>query len=423
MKILISKESVYAFEEVSGNTGIIRKFYERYDFLRYRNSNFFKDDLIRDNYTEKEYNVTFSNVKLEDYKYFSNNVLSKFEMLLSKDDNSLYIWDSIDTVRKLDCKYDDIVMALVNNDITLIIANILNDCRDYLNTISIRNNKDLYKHYRIPKKEKGKFRDIYEPIEILKEDCKILNKVLQSQFNTKQKKNHTNQYAYIEERGIVDNAKIHRDNKNVVKLDLNKFFDTTKFEYVKNYIKYLCKDELLLEELGIILTNKETGGLFMGNPVSGTLTNILMYKVSRILEGTCNKRGYNVSIYADDITISTNNKISKEAAISIVNFAIEKSGLDELKINPDKTKKVKNQNRRICGVTINHENKLTVKRKDYENLRVMLYKLSRNENINIPIPTLIGKINFYLYVDETGKFKKLLNKYSNLEVLKNQIKL
>ena len=48
----------------------------------------------------------------------------------------------------------------------------------------------------------------------------------------------------------------------------------------------------------------------MGNPISGTLTNLMMNKVVIYLQNILNKRKMNISVYADDITISTNEKIS-----------------------------------------------------------------------------------------------------------------
>ena len=335
----------------------------------------------------------------------------------------------------------DIKKALFNNKISPVIASALVVGRDYFesaeleplddsllypvvlnnsqkitqNSARLKDNKSpLYRYFKIPKKGKpGEFRDIYEPVDEFKVCMQNLNRVLQAYFDNREKKNHTNQYAYIKNRSIIDNAAVHRNNNTIVKIDITKFFESIRFEYVEKYLRYLCKEPNLLQEFGVYITNPETGGLYMGNPISGTLANIMMYKVAVALQNIFGKRNMDISIYSDDLTVSTNGNISREMVEKIVEYVFRYYGLD-FKLNTKKTKKLSKQNRRICGVTINGDNKLTTRRSDYEKTRVMLYKLSKGEDINIPIETLKGRMNFYYHIDETGKFDRLFRKYENV---------
>lgn len=333
----------------------------------------------------------------------------------------------------------DIKKALFSNKISPIIASALIIGRDAFETVELESTDELmpivlnnsqkmiqysarlkdkksplYRYFKIPKKGKpGEFRDIYEPLDDFKIVMQNLNRVLQSYFNSRTNKRNTNQYAYIKNRSIVNNAEVHRNNNTIVKIDITKFFESIRFEYVSKYLRYLCKEPNLLGEFGVYITNPETGGLYMGNPISGTLANILMYKVSVALENIFGKRGMAISIYSDDLTVSTNGKISREMVENIVEYVFRYYGLN-FKLNKKKTKKLTKQNRRICGVTINGDNQLTTRRSDYEKTRVMLYKLSKGENINIPIETLKGRMNFYYHIDETGKFDRLFRKYEDL---------
>ena len=267
----------------------------------------------------------------------------------------------------------------------------------------------LYKHFKIPKKQQGEFRDIYEPIEDFKVIMQNLNRVLQATFNSK---TVSNQFAYIKNRNIVNNAEVHKNNKTIVKIDISKFFESIKFDYIKKYIGFLCKDENLLNEFKLYITNPDTKGLYMGNPISGTLSNILMHKVTKLLEHVFEKRDMAVSVYSDDITVSSNGNISKEMVVSIVKYAFEKFKLDFV-VNLSKTKKLSKQNRRICGVSINGNDTITVQRDHYEMSRVMLYRLSKGKDITIPMTTFLGRLSFYKYVDQSGKFQKLFEKYED----------
>lgn len=376
-------------------------------------------------------NCKIKEIKLSELSTFNYKKYKSYDLYKFNDNTGLALIKDYEVlVIKPDKIEDlDLIVGIFNEDISPIIAEAIRIGRDiyeengYFRKDILGLNLDkspCYKHYRIPKKEKGKFRDIYEPEEKLKQTMKIINFKLEKYFLTKQEKRHTNQFAYIKERNIKYNANIHRNNKTIVKVDVSKFFDNLKFDYIKKYLNFLCKDELLLNEFKKLIVNPETGGLYMGNPISGTLGNLLFYKVAISLENIFNSKGMDVSIYSDDITVSARDgvKISKEMVVNIINYVFNFYGLKEIKLKEGKTKKLSNNNRRICGVSINHNNQLTVKRSEYEKLRVMLYKLSKNEKIDIPVSELKGKINFYLYIDETEKFKRLLDKYKDLEIFK-----
>ena len=319
-----------------------------------------------------------------------------------KKNNGRYQSDSY--LIKFSDRDKDIMEGIFSRKLSFVMANAIMVGRELKSS-----GKKLYRFFQIPKKDGSKMRDIYEPCPELKESMKNLNKVLQKAFDSKP---DSNQYAYIKGKNIKDNARVHQNAKTIVKTDITSFFESTKYEFVKPYLRFLCRDENLLEEFGSYIINPKTKGLYMGNPISGTLTNLMMNKVVVYLQNILNKRKMNISVYADDITISTNEKISKEMVVNVVTFAMEQYNLD-FQLKMEKTKKLKNQNRHICGVTINHNDVLTVRREYYEKTRVMLYKLSRGEEINIPMTTFKGRLNFYKYIDETGKFDRLFKKYED----------
>lgn len=386
-------ESIDNFINLFG-TNLVKNYLEEDEDYITKGETFFKVRLKKDSKQSKEY---YYNILDEDEiilvkamtKYGSKYVMNVYSYNFKTRDN-------------------DIKNALIKNKIHPIIALSIIHARDYKDE-----GLELYKFFQIPKKNKKEMRDIYEPRDKFKNDMKDLNRLLQAYFNTKQNNKKTNQFAYVNNRNIVDNAKVHMNNNTVVKLDISKFFESIRKEYIERYIKFICRDEELRDEFFTYIINPKTKGLYMGNPISGTLSNILMYKISKTLETIFHHKNMEVSIYSDDITVSSNGKISKEAVISIVEYAFNKNDLD-FKLKKEKTKKVSKQNRRICGITINGDNKITVPRHNYEKARVLLYKLDKGEEIDMDFNTLIGKLNFYKYVDTTGKFDRLFNKYSEI---------
>lgn len=403
--------------------------------------------LVNTNLFKNLYQAENNNEKPKDLSYFnmSRKSYNSFDIYNSPYTNQLVfhrIYRGDSEISSLEFKERDldIKRALFNNKISPIIANALIVGRNAYETVELEmsdgysgavvlNNSQkilhhsdclmnqespLYRFFRIAKKGKpGEFRDIYEPLDEFKVVMQNLNRVLQAYFDSRENKRHTNQFAYIKKRSIVDNAEVHRNNNTIVKIDITKFFESIKFNYIEKYIRYLCKDPVLLQEFGVYITNPATGGLYMGNPISGTLANILMYKVSNALENIFGKRNMTMSIYSDDLTVSTNGNISREMVENVVDYIFKYYKLD-FRLNKKKTRKASKQNRRICGVTINGDNKLTTRRSDYERTRVMLYKLSNGEDIDIPIETLKGRMSFYSYIDETGKFNRLFNKYEDI---------
>lgn len=368
------------------------------------------DEINNKNQTENnKHNITFK--ELCDLSIKNNLSLKTYRDLLN---NNLFI-DLTSSpgvavnIKKLDVKYKDLLLSLNDSEMPFIFGKLVYTARNLMD-----NNIPLYKHFQIPKKD-GKLRDIYAPNKELKEDLRILNRLYQHIFNNKKK---TNQYAYIKNRNIKDNANVHRNNQYMIKIDIKSFFTSTKFKDISSYIKLLfpnlhySKNRYIFNSLKKILVDN-TNGLYMGNPISGTLTNLVMHKVILYLNNILKKKNIIVSIYADDICFSCEKPMCVKYLINVTNYVFKKYKL-EYEIKPEKTVIMSKCKRYICGIVINHDNKLTIRRKDYELARNMLYRLSKGQNITIPISTLMGRLNYYKYIDETDKINKLMTKYQNV---------
>jgi hypothetical protein len=311
----------------------------------------------------------------------------------------------------------------------------------YITTLRLKaSNTPLYQHYRMP--TSTKVREIWAPEDTLKDAMRHLLLPLTSAYDMK-KKNST-QYAYIKERSIVDNAAVHRENKYIAKFDIKGFFDFCDWKLTEKYIKFLFpKDkfgpnyELYAKVKNVIketLINPETGGLYQGNPVSGVLSNAILRPFSAYFANILSKQAekppksinemvdivpeheikrFAVSVYADDITVSSNEKIDWNEAkrlSGIIRYTFEELELP-FRLNLKKTSIARNNGRKITGVRINHKDELVVPRVKYMMLKSMCHRISHGKSITVPKNVFQGNLAYARFVDASGKIEKLIAKY------------
>jgi hypothetical protein len=270
----------------------------------------------------------------------------------------------------------------------------------------------LYREFKI-KSKNGKVRDIVAPHDEIKVELQRLNGVFQHIFD---KINADFQVAYKKGKSIADNAEIHRNNKFVYNVDLKDFYPSCKKDLVDRYVNFFFKNNFngdVTKELFLDIVLKN-GGLFIGSPISGTLANVIISKPVNYMKNIARKFGMEFSVYADDMTFSSDRFISRKLVEGAFNLAFSKYNLDSyFKLNDKKFHGMSNNRRRVTGVTINHDDEPTVARGFYRDLRVKIHKLSLGETTGINIQKLRGRIAFASMVDESGKIYRLLSKFES----------
>lgn len=296
--------------------------------------------------------------------------------------------------------------------------------------------KKYYSHFVITQ-EGGKERNIYAPNEKIKTIFQEMNYILSDGYEKRlNDKDKETVYGFRPDVSIHDNAKYHANNKNIIKMDISKFFESIRFEYIEKYLRFIYSPNkdikeinwMISSDLRDILINEETNGLYMGNPISPTLSNLMMLKFVRKINNTINKINMEndldikFSIYADDITFSSNLEkyesgyFSKKFLTNLVQDSIYELGL-YLLLNEKKTKYQSKEKRMVTGIRINHRNQITWTRKHYYEIRSALYKLNKSKKIedtNFNLNELRGNLSFLYYSDESGKTKRLVNKYKDI---------
>jgi hypothetical protein len=270
--------------------------------------------------------------------------------------------------------------------------------------------ENLYREFKI-KSKNGKVRDIVAPHDEIKVELQRLNGVLQHIFD---KINEDFQVAYKKGKSISDNAEIHRNNKFVYNVDLKDFYPSCKKDLVDKYVNFFFKNNFngdVTKEifLDIVLKN---GGLFIGSPISGTLANVIISKPVNYMRNIAKGFGMEFSVYADDMTFSSDRFISRKLVEGVFSLAFAKYNLDSyFNLNQKKFHGMSNNRRRVTGVTINHEDQPTVSRGFYRDIRVKVHKLSIGDSAGINIQKLRGRIAFASMVDESGKIYRLIKKF------------
>jgi len=229
-----------------------------------------------------------------------------------------------------------------------------------------------------------------------------------------------------------------------MKTDIKQFFDNIEWKIALEKTPYFntLKDLVVRgtdvnELVKQSLMNPETEGIYLGSPLSGMVTNFYMRNAIIRIENSLNKAikasieekddkfpvdmKFIASIYADDILISCNYKFGRRFSKGVVEQAL----LDvspKMKMHPDKTHYISNNNRRALGIGVNHRDELIKPRKFLKKIttygfRPLMEKLAHGKvDFSILTPTVVGQINEALrYEDASGPLHKYINKFIVLE--------
>lgn len=313
--------------------------------------------------------------------------------------------------------HDDLDIYLLKDLIDYGVAPVIIECILITNQYKL-SNKPLYNHFKI-KQANNKIRDIYAPQGEIKHVLRNLLAPLNKAYNNRTVK--SKQFAYIEGCSIKNNVEIHKDNKYVVKTDISSFFDQCNWELAKKYLGFLVPRErqYVLNDIKDLIINPETNGLYMGSPVSGVLSNMILRPAVIYLENIFKEKDIKFSVYADDLTVSSNKPLSKMYVVSTIEYVFNKYKLPFV-LKESKTKSLINNGRRITGIRINHLDQMTMDRSKYKLIRSIFDRLEKGKEITMNQSQLLGRLNYYLFIDESKKLSRLCYKYNDV-LIKNKI--
>ena len=166
---------------------------------------------------------------------------------------------------------------------------------EYLQSI-IYGSKSHYREFAI-RKRSGGVRIISAPHYTLK----YVQRWIYDNILSKVKVNYC-AHGFRPKKSIVTNAKIHVENKFLLKLDLKDFFPSISINQVINVFKDLGYSNHVSFFLSAICCVEEH--LPQGAPTSPALSNIIARHLDNRLLGLAKKMGYRYTRYADDLAFS-----------------------------------------------------------------------------------------------------------------------
>jgi RNA-directed DNA polymerase len=269
-----------------------------------------------------------------------------------------------------------------------------------------------YKVYTIPKKTGG-VRVIAQPA---KETKAIQHWLIENLFSALPI--HSCATAYKKGASIKANASAHAANSYLSKFDFKDFFTSIKAPDIKEHLSTRLNGIYSPEDLAFIVRVsciKHKGGkelcLSIGAPSSPLLSNSIMYDFDERIHSWCSSKNIVYTRYADDLTFSSNQPGTAGEIERVIRDVIKETPFPKLRINNKKTIHLsKKSQRRVTGIIINNEGKISLGREKKRLISTLIHKFSIGLLDTELHPKLQGLLGFALDVEPLF-FQSMKNKY------------
>jgi len=270
-----------------------------------------------------------------------------------------------------------------------------------------------YKVYNIPKRTSG-HRVIAQP-------SKELKKYQRAFLEIQSLPIHEAAMAYCVGLSIKDNAQRHKNNRYLLKLDLENFFNSITNElfwqvWQQFYSLPAEEEKILLERLLFWSPGKSIQRkliLSIGAPSSPLLSNFFMHQFDTVITDICSKLKISYTRYADDLTFSTNQKEILFDIPKLVGEQLRNLYGGALNINRKKTVfSSKGHNRHVTGITISNEGTLSLGRERKRYIKHLVHQYQMNKLDKENIYHLKGLLAFAKHIEPLF-LASLVNKYSS----------
>lgn len=313
---------------------------------------------------------------------------------------------------------------LLNLDVPKLIKTL----EDFNNTFAALFEVDrhtLYRTFTIPKKSGGR-RTINAPQPQLMLPLRVLRTIFENDFHALY---HTNAFAYIEGRSIVDAVRKHQQNDSrwFLHTDFSDFFGSTTLEFVlaqfsmifpfSEVMKVPAGRQAMERALSLCFLD---GGLPQGTPISPLITNIMMIPIDFKLANTLrnfDRQHFILTRYADDMTISCRYDFNYSKIIDYINSVLREFHAP-FKIKDEKTHYGSRAGRNwMLGLMLNKDNNITLGHKRKKALRSWIYNYLSDRQNRIPTPVqeimeLNGNLSYFKMV-EPAWTEAIIEHYSN----------
>lgn len=244
---------------------------------------------------------------------------------------------------------------------------------------------NCYVSFHVPKRSGGE-REICAPDDDLKEIQKKLASFLQDQRSQMQKDRNVPQllsHGFEPGKNIFTNAKIHRNKRFVLNLDLEDFFGSIHFGRIVGYLEK-NKSLTFSHEVAVAIAQLccYQGKLPQGAPTSPVLANMVSEVLDFRLLKIARKYRLDYTRYADDLSFSTNDSTFLERYESCyheLSGTIKHAGFA---VNEKKSRlQYRDSRQTVTGLVVNR--KINIDRRYYKETRAMAHQLYKTGEFQI----------------------------------------
>lgn len=293
--------------------------------------------------------------------------------------------------------------------------------------------ENSYYQFQI-KKKSGGHRTINAPSEPLLQLQKKLARVLQNCLEDILEKKGVKigvSHGFMKGRSILTNARKHRNSKNVMNLDLSGFFPSIHFGRVKSFFEKnnnFKLDSSIATIVSQIACYESV--LPQGSPCSPVISNLICSSLDARLVYLANKYDCVYTRYADDITLSTNEKEMPEFFVG-TNLDKKYTVSSELEreinnyrfsVNHNKTRVQYSYSRQeVTGIVVNR--KLGVKKEYWQAVRQKCHRLfmtgvfHESDGSQGSVSTLEGQLNF---IDQIDKYNRIKTQFPSSDLFEEK---
>ena len=184
-------------------------------------------------------------------------------------------------------------------------------------------------------------------------------------------------------KGIITNARIHKNKKYLLNIDIANFFSSINFGRVQGYFNK-SQEFMFSKEVSTIISQLVCyeKKLPQGAPTSPIISNLIFNIVDLRILSLAKKYKLSYTRYADDMSFSTNNKAFRTDHIEFIQelkVLLKNSGFD---INESKTRlEYYSSRQEVTGLTVNK--KINARRKFIKQTRAMVDQLFKTDSFKI----------------------------------------
>ncbi|PVD42964.1 RNA-directed DNA polymerase [Serratia liquefaciens] len=190
-------------------------------------------------------------------------------------------------------------------------------------------------------------------------------------------------FSYQKDVNIADAVRPHCNSEFIFRTDISKFFSSISAEAVSHMLSKYCENirtvdaKEVRENIDrIVYLCTIDNCLPVGFSCSPSISNFCFYDYDNIIEAYCNEKGYIYSRYSDDLIISSQDEMDKDTITGDLTTILSSDVFLKLSINHKKTKVItKKYERKILGISILNDGKMTVSKVTKTDIEVKLHLL------------------------------------------------